>query len=80
MLNQKWATNITEFNVAGKKLYLYPIINLFNGEIISYELAERPAFNQVTSMLEKAFKKIPENPDLTLHTDQDWQYQIKQNQ
>jgi len=78
--NQKWATDITEFNVAGKKLYLSPIIDLFNGEIISYELAERPVFNQVTAMLEKAFKKIPDNIDLTLHSDQGWQYQMKQYQ
>lgn len=78
--NQKWATDITEFNVSGKKLYLSPIIDLFNGEIISYELAERPVFNQVVVMLEKAFKKIPGNIDLTLHSDQGWQYQMKQYQ
>lgn len=78
--NQKWATDITEFNVSGKKLYLSPIIDLFNGEIISYELAERPVFNQVTAMLEKAFKKIPDNTNLTLHSDQGWQYQMKQYQ
>lgn len=35
--NQKWATDITEFNVSGNKLYLSPIIDLFNQEIISYE-------------------------------------------
>ncbi len=35
--NQKWATDVTEFNVSGNKLYLSPIINLFNAEIISYE-------------------------------------------
>ena len=34
--NQKWATDITEFNISGKKLYLSPIIDLFNQEIISY--------------------------------------------
>lgn len=78
--NQKWATDITEFNVSGKKLYLSPIIDLFNGEIISYELAERPVFNQVTAMLEKAFKKIPDNTNLILHSDQGWQYQMKQYQ
>lgn len=38
--NQKWATDITEFNVSGKKLYLSPIIDLFNQEIVSYELSE----------------------------------------
>ena len=49
--NQKWATDITEFNVSGKKLYLSPIIDLFNQEIISYELTERPVFNQVVMVL-----------------------------
>ena len=78
--NQKWATDITEFNVSGKKLYLSPIIDLFNQEIISYELTERPMFNQVTMMLKKAFKKIPDNINLILHSDQGLQYQMKQYQ
>ena len=78
--NQKWATDITEFNVSGKKLYLSPIIDLFNQEIISYELTERPVFNQVVMMLKKAFKKIPNDTNLTLHSDQGWQYQMKQYQ
>lgn len=54
---QKWVTDITEFNVSGKKLYLFPIIDLFNEEIISYELSESPNFKQVVNMLKKAFKK-----------------------
>ena len=78
--NQKWATDITEFNISGKKLYLSPIIDLFNQEIISYELTERPVFNQVVMMLKKAFKKIPNNINLMLHSDQGWQYQMKQYQ
>ena len=78
--NQKWATDITEFNVSGNKLYLSPIIDLFNQEIISYELTERPVFDQVVMMLKKAFKKIPNNTNLTLHSDQGWQYQMKQYQ
>ena len=71
--NQKWATDITEFNLLGKKLYLSPIIDLFNQEIISYELTERPVFNQVVAMLKKAFRKIPNNINLILHSDQGWQ-------
>jgi putative transposase len=78
--NQKWATDITEFNVSGDKLYLSPIIDLFNQEIISYELTERPIFNQVVMMLKKAFKKIPNNTNLLLHSDQGWQYQMSQYQ
>ena len=38
--NQKWATDITDVKVSGNKLYLSPIIYLFNQEIISYELNE----------------------------------------
>jgi transposase InsO family protein len=78
--NQKWATDVTEFNVSGNKLYLSPIIDLFNQEIISYEITERPVFSQVVMMLNKAFKTIPNNTNLVLHSDQGWQYQMKQYQ
>lgn len=78
--NQKWATDLTEFNVLGKKLYLSPIIDMFNGEIVSYDLSEKPNFNQVIEMLKKSFKKIPDNTNLILHSDQGWQYQMKQYQ
>jgi transposase InsO family protein len=78
--NKKWATDVTEFNVSGKKLYLSPIIDLFNGEIISYDLSESPNFKQVTTMLNKSFKKIPKGTNLILHSDQGWQYQMKQYQ
>jgi transposase InsO family protein len=78
--NRKWATDITEFKVFGNKLYLSPIIDLFNGEIISYELSEKPNFKQVVTMLRKSFKKIPNQTGLILHSDQGWQYQMKQYQ
>lgn len=78
--NKKWATDITEFKVFGNKLYLSPIIDLFNREIISYELSEKPDFKQVVIMLKKSFKKIPEQTNLILHSDQGWQYQMKQYQ
>ena len=75
--NTKWATDITEFNVSGNKLYLSPIIDLFNGEIISYELSEKPVFAQVINMLKKSFEKIKNTENLILHSDQGWQYQMK---
>jgi putative transposase len=77
---QKWATDVTEFNVAGQKLYFSPIIELFNGEIISYSLSERPNFKQITDMLTSAFKKTPRHTSLILHSDQGWQYQMREYQ
>lgn len=78
--NEKWATDVTEFSIAGKKLYLSPIIDLFNGEIISYNIAERATFHQTMDMIKKAFAKIPDSSNLILHSDQGWQYQMKQYQ
>jgi putative transposase len=78
--NQKWATDVTEFNVSGNKLYLSPIIDLFNGEIISYDLSERPVFSQIVRMLKKSFRKIKNTDNIILHSDQGWQYQMKSYQ
>ena len=78
--NQKWTTDITEFALFGRKLYLSPVLDMYNGEIISYNISERPVFGQVLDMLDKAFAKIPDNTNLIFHSDQGWQYQHKQYQ
>lgn len=41
--NLKWVTDVTEFNVQGDKLYLSPVMDLYNGEIVAYrrELLDR---------------------------------------
>jgi transposase InsO family protein len=75
--NQKWATDVTEFSLFGVKLYLSPIIDLFNGEVVSYNLSYHANLMQITDMLEKAFAKIPNGTNLILHSDQGWQYQHK---
>lgn len=78
--NEKWVTDVTEFSIFGTKLYLSPILDLYNGEIISYSISERPSFHQIVDMLRKAFEKIPNDIGLTMHSDQGWQYQMKQYQ
>ncbi len=50
---------------------------MFNGEIISYNLSESPNFEQVAHMIKDAFKKINDDTELILHSDQGWQYQMK---
>jgi len=44
--------------VHNEKLYLSPIVDLFNGEVISFNLSRHPVFAQVVDMLEKAFIKL----------------------
>lgn len=72
--NQKWATDVTEFSLFGIKSYLSPIIDLYNGEIISYNLTYRPTLDLVVDMVDDAFNKIPDNTNLILHSDQGWHY------
>jgi putative transposase len=78
--NQRWATDVTEFNVLGKKLYLSPVIDLYNQEIVTYELSDHPDLKSVMTMLNKALKKADNSQSLLLHSDQGWQYQMKQYQ
>jgi len=78
--NQKWATDVTEFKVSGKKLFLSPVIDLYNQEIVSYELSESPSFSSVMSMLSKAIDRVDTTQSLLLHSDQGWHYQMKQYQ
>ena len=78
--NEKWITDVTEFSLFGKKLYLSPILDLHSGYLVSYTISERPVLSMVTDMLNKAFINIPDNTNLILHSDQGWQYQHKQYQ
>lgn len=79
-LNQKWVTDVTESSLFGEKLYLSPILDLHSSDLVSYTISERPVLSTVTTMLDKAFEKIPDNTNLILHSDQRWQYQHKQYQ
>jgi putative transposase len=74
--NQKWVTDVTEFKVAGEKLYLSSVMDLFNGEIIAFETARRPTFPLVQNMLAKAFSRLKPDQNPILHSDQGWQYQM----
>lgn len=78
--NQKWVTDVTEFNLFGERLYLSAILDLYSRDLVSYTISSRPVLSMVTSMLSKAFDKIPDNTNLILHSDQGWQYQHKQYQ
>jgi putative transposase len=74
--NLKWVTDVTEFKVAGEKLYLSPVLDLYNGECIAYETARRPVYEMVDSMLKKALLKLKKGDKLIMHSDQGWQYQM----
>ena len=68
---QKWVTDITEFKAKdGSKVYLSPILDLFNNEIVSYNLSYSPNWAQVEGMLMQAVKGLNKACGITLHSDQ----------
>jgi len=77
--HQKLTTDITEFKcLDGKKLYLSPILDLFNGEILSYGIGPSPTLDLAIRPLREAIRIVKDSKfRTTIHSDQGWQYQHK---
>ena len=81
-------TDTTEFkylekdkneNYQVKKLYLNPYLDMYNSEIISYEISKQPTLEPILKALDKAIEITNINKDKRIfHSDQGWAYQIKQ--
>lgn len=75
--NEKWVTDVTEFRVKDVKVYLSPIVDLFNQEVIAYKVEKNARLPLVTEMMKEAIEKLDENTKPIVHSDQGWQYQHK---
>ena len=78
--NEKWVTDVTEFSLFGRKLYLSPILDLYSSYLVSYTISEHPALSLVLNMARQALSVLPRGAELILHSDQGWPYQHKQYQ
>ena len=75
---QKLVTDVTEFKCTGnEKLYLSPILDLYNGEIISFGISNRPTLDFVLEPLNQGIEVIKKEAKYrtTIHSDQGWHYQ-----
>ena len=77
--HQKLTTDITEFKCSnGVKLYLSPIMDLYNGEILSYGIGPSPTLDLAIRPLKEAVEIVKDSKyRTTIHSDQGWQYQHK---
>lgn len=77
--NKVWVSDVTEFKIPGSqlKLYLSPIMDLFNAEIVSFHLDTSPTIDFTNKSLKDAVKRLPAKHKLTVHTDQGFHYQHK---
>ena len=72
---EKLTTDVTQFKVGDEKVYLSPVMDLYNNEITSYSISKSPNLEQIREMLNGLFSKLPADAAPILHSDQGWQYQ-----
>ncbi|HZK44599.1 MAG TPA: IS3 family transposase, partial [Syntrophomonadaceae bacterium] len=73
--NEKWLTDVTEFSIIkdSRKLYLSPIMDLYDNSIIEFELSFRNTNGLVFKMFDNAVKRYPEARPI-FHSDRGFQY------
>ncbi len=75
---QKLTTDITEFKcLNNEKLYLSPIMDLYNREILSFKMSKHPTLDLVSEPLHETVNLLRAHAvyRTTIHTDQGWHYQ-----
>lgn len=67
--NQKWLIGITEFHIPAGKVYLSPIIDCFDGMVVSWTIGTSPNAELVNTMLKDAINTLntSEHPMLRLN-------------
>ncbi len=72
--NEKWLTDITEFYLPAGKVYLSPIIDCFDGMVVSWSVSTSPNANLVNSILDEALTTLESNEHPIIHTDRGCHY------
>ena len=72
--NEKWLTDITEFNIPAGKVYLSPIIDCFDGLAVSWAIGTRPNAELVNDMLDGAISTLHYNEKPIVHSDRGGHY------
>lgn len=73
--NQKWVTDVTEFRVAERKIYLSPVMDLFDRSVIAYTWATAPTVAMTNDSLRAAVRTLPVGEHPMVHSDQGVHYQ-----
>jgi transposase InsO family protein/transposase-like protein len=72
--NQKWLTDITEFHIPAGKVYLSPVIDCFDGLVVSWAIGTRPDAALVNAMLDDAIDTLVEGDRPLVHSDRGAHY------
>lgn len=71
--NERWLTDITEFQIPAGKVYLSPMIDCFDGMVVSWSISTCPGAELVNSMLDAAIETVASSGTRpVVHTDGRW--------
>ncbi|MET9262906.1 IS3 family transposase [Amycolatopsis sp. NPDC004079] len=70
----KWVTDVTEFRIGDRKLYLSPIVDLFDRSVVAYSCGPSPSLELTHSSLRAAIATLPAGASPLVHSDQGFQY------
>ena len=73
--NQKWVTDVTEFRVGDRKVYLSPVIDLFDRSVVAHHWSLSPNLQLTNTALQRAIATLPPGHYPLVHSDQGFQYQ-----
>ncbi len=73
--NEKWLTDITEFQIPAGKVYLSPMIDCFDGLVVSWTIGTRPDSDLVNTMLDAAIERVSDSESKPIiHSDRGAHY------
>jgi putative transposase len=72
--NTKWLTDLTEFHIPAGKVYLSPIIDCFDGIVVSWAIGTSPDAELVNTMLDDAISQLSEKEHPIIHSDRGSHY------
>ncbi len=72
--NEKWLTDITEFQIPAGKAYLSPMIDCFDGMAVSWTIGTSPDADLVNTMLDTAIAGLSESERPVVHSDRGSHY------
>jgi len=73
--NKKWTTDVSQFSFSWGRCYFSPIMDMFNNEIVGFDLSMKADYHQIERMLTSAEIDSKNLSKLIFHSDQGWQYQ-----
>ncbi|NLJ17551.1 IS3 family transposase [Globicatella sulfidifaciens] len=72
--NEKWVTDITEFSIPAGKVYLSPMVDCFDGAVVSWTISTSPNEELVNTMLDQAVSILQKDEQAIIHTDRGAHY------